>query len=50
VPVLEQVTTTPNGAASYAIARFSPDGKRLALEIDDQNNDIWTEELKTRVH
>jgi eukaryotic-like serine/threonine-protein kinase len=35
-------------ARSYSIARLSPDEKRLALEIDDQNNDIWTADLSRR--
>ncbi len=29
----------------YAIARLSPDGTRVALDIRDQTNDIWTWDL-----
>jgi eukaryotic-like serine/threonine-protein kinase len=31
--------------APASIARLSPDGKRVAFEIDDQENDIWTADL-----
>ncbi len=35
---------TPLGAPAhaYAAARISPDGTRIALDIRDQQNDIWT--------
>jgi serine/threonine-protein kinase len=32
----------PAPVRQYRYARISPDGKRVALEIDDQENDIWT--------
>ena len=46
---------TPLGAPPrpYAAARISPDGTRIALDIRDQQNDIWTwdtrREAMTRV-
>ena len=46
---------TPLGAPPrpYAVARISPDGTRIALDIRDQQNDIWTwdtrREAMTRV-
>ena len=30
---------------SYAVARISPDGTRLALDVRDQSNDIWIWDL-----
>jgi Tol biopolymer transport system component len=33
---------------SYSVARLSPDGKRVALEIIDQETDIWTWDLTRR--
>jgi serine/threonine-protein kinase len=30
---------------AYVLPRLSPDGKRIAVEIDDQENDIWTIDL-----
>jgi serine/threonine-protein kinase len=35
-------------ARAYMVARLSPDGGRLALDIRDQQNDIWTWELRFR--
>jgi serine/threonine-protein kinase len=35
----EEMLPTPNRA--YAYPRISPDGRRIALDIRDQENDIW---------
>ena len=35
-------------ARAYMVARISPDGGRLALDIRDQQNDIWTWDLRFR--
>ena len=39
---------TPIGAQprTYAIARVSPDGTRIALDVRDQTNDIWIWNIK----
>jgi serine/threonine-protein kinase len=34
-------TPIPAPTRSYAVARFSPDGTRLALDVRDQSNDVW---------
>ena len=34
-------TPLPAPARSYAIARISPDGSRIALDIRELDNDIW---------
>ena len=39
----EQVIAAP--ARPYVAARLSPDGTRVALEIEDQDNDIWVWDL-----
>src|SRR5262249_55074926 len=33
---------------SYSLARLSPDGTRIALEISDQENDFWPSDLRRR--
>jgi serine/threonine-protein kinase len=34
-------TPLPAEQRSYAVARISPDGTRIALDVRDQSNDIW---------
>jgi serine/threonine-protein kinase len=34
-------TPIPAPQRSYAVARISPDGSRIALDLRDQTNDIW---------
>ena len=41
---VEQLTKAPPQA--YAAARLSPDGTRVALDIRDQQNDIWIWDLQ----
>ena len=38
-------TPVPAPPRSYAVARLSPDGVRVALDIRDQTNDIWIWDL-----
>ena len=33
---------------SYAVARISPDGTRIALDVRDQSNDIWIYDINRR--
>ena len=36
-----QETPIPAQPRAYAVARISPDGTRVALDMRDQTNDIW---------
>jgi serine/threonine-protein kinase len=36
----------PAAERAYAVARISPDGARVALDVRDQTNDIWVWDLK----
>jgi hypothetical protein len=42
----EEAVNTPPRA--YAVARLSPDGTRVALDVRDQENDIWIWDLVRR--